>query len=67
LATKLLNRVRDLFHVDLTVRDLFIHSTIFAMAKLLDSHQASGSLPSSPVPGVDLMKEVASHDQPVGR
>ncbi|ELT91027.1 hypothetical protein CAPTEDRAFT_189369 [Capitella teleta] len=65
LATKLLSRVRSEFNVELAVHDLFMHSSVSAMAKVIDSHAAGNANNLvSPVLTVDLLKEVASHDQP---
>ncbi|ELT91031.1 hypothetical protein CAPTEDRAFT_168750 [Capitella teleta] len=61
LATKLLSRVRSEFNVELAVHDLFIHSSVSAMAKVIDSHAAGNANNLvSPVPTVDLLKEVAT-------
>ncbi|KAK2165584.1 hypothetical protein LSH36_48g05032 [Paralvinella palmiformis] len=66
LATKMLNKVMETFNIELTVKDLFVHSTISSMADLLDQHD-----PDKPhrklslVPELDLMREVDNHDQAV--
>jgi len=56
----------ETFNIELTVKDLFVHSTISSMADLLDQHD-----PDKPhrklslVPELDLMREVDNHDQAV--
>jgi len=65
LATKLLSKIHEKFGIQLAVKDLFIHSTVFCLAKLLEvklgdgSSDEEGSLSSSTV---DFMDEVDKHD-----
>lgn len=65
LATKLLGKVKEKFGVELAVRDLFVHSSVSAMAKMIDGQESLTSRET--LPTVDLIKEVDSHDQPIGK
>ncbi|KAI0218537.1 Linear gramicidin synthase subunit D [Lamellibrachia satsuma] len=65
LASKLLAKVAEKFGVELSVTNLFAHSTVSVMARLLDSklHQNAGGDAVVMEPTLDLMKEVEMHDQ----
>ncbi|XP_013419834.1 uncharacterized protein LOC106180401 [Lingula anatina] len=64
LATKLLNRVKEQFKTELTVRDLFIHSTVSMMAKLIERQSGTGDTTLARLsPELDLRKEVEMHNQ----
>ena len=65
LASKLLAKVAEKFGVELSVTNLFAHSTVSVMARLLDSklHQNAGGDAVVMEPTLDLKKEVEMHDQ----
>ncbi|XP_077984922.1 uncharacterized protein LOC144439501 [Glandiceps talaboti] len=66
LAARLLSLIRDSLNVELTVRDLFQHSTIEDMAKLIDvtlQHIENGQIFEGEQSVVDLKAEVAKHDR----
>ena len=69
LASKLLAKVAEKFRVELSVTNLFIHSTVSAMARLLDSMLSQNGSRDAVVaePTLDLAKEVEMHDQNVLR
>jgi hypothetical protein len=51
MATRLLNKVNEEFHVRLTIRDLFAAPTVYEMAKILDGNERNS-------PGKLLIKEI---------
>ncbi|XP_006818170.1 uncharacterized protein LOC102809176, partial [Saccoglossus kowalevskii] len=65
LAAKLLSLIKDKVKVEITVRDLFQHSTVSAMAKLIDAKLKKTEdidiVCKEPV--LNLMSEVVRHDQ----
>ncbi|XP_074650108.1 uncharacterized protein LOC141905204 [Tubulanus polymorphus] len=65
LAAKLLSKTKQLFGVDVTVRELFVHSTISQLASLIEKKMQPDNKPSSPEPSpsIDLVNEVEVHDQ----
>ncbi|XP_070554169.1 uncharacterized protein [Ptychodera flava] len=68
LAARLLSLIKDKFNVEVTVRDLFQHSTVVAMAKLIDSktqHLENGEVYEEEENKVDLVAEVSKHSQGV--
>ena len=69
LATKLLANLNEEFKVEMTVKDLFIHPTVFSLAKAIDSLQGKNTdgEENRMSPTLDLIKEVQRHCQPVDR
>lgn len=66
LAAKLLGKIRESLHVEVTVKDLFIHPSLSSLAKLIDFKLGIGNYSNTqavtPTVGVNLLKEVARHD-----
>ncbi len=56
IATQMISRVRDAFGVDVSMRDLFEHPTLAALANHIEATQQAGT--SSPTPAPQL----AAHD-----
>ena len=70
LASKLLAKVAGKFGVELSVTNLFVHSTVSAMARLLDTILLQqGGMGDAVIiePTLDLKKEVDMHDQNILR
>jgi len=66
LAARLLGMVKEKFALELSVKDLFVHSTVSAMAALITSQSSPGQMPRSPSirhlsKDLDLRKEVEKH------
>ena len=64
LATKLLSKVHEHFRVELSVKDLFVYSTVALMSAQIDrlgDDDAEATL--TPVTSLDLLQEVKRHDQ----
>ena len=73
LATRLLNAINERFSASVSVKDLFIRPTVFAMARHIDvltnrtDSDMSDEDSRSASPPLDLIKEVERHDQAVLR
>ncbi|XP_022103047.1 uncharacterized protein LOC110985905 isoform X2 [Acanthaster planci] len=63
LAARLLNQIRDGFGVQMTVRELFIHSTVTQMSALIDSKLVGESPDQGSYHALNLHEEVNQHDQ----
>ena len=61
---KLLRQVNDKFGLELTIRDLYMHSSISTLAKLIDSiMMGSGETDNSTIDlHIDLKREVKKYD-----
>ncbi|XP_038055415.1 linear gramicidin synthase subunit D-like [Patiria miniata] len=63
LAARLLNQIKDGFGVEMTVRELFIHSTVAQMSTLIDSKIVGDNVDQSLHHNINLHEEVEQHDQ----
>ncbi|XP_071786315.1 uncharacterized protein [Asterias amurensis] len=63
LAARLLTQIKEGFGVEMTVRELFIHSTVTQMSSLIDSKARGNETDKSSQLVLDLHQEVEQHDQ----
>ncbi|XP_050415332.1 uncharacterized protein LOC126829469 isoform X1 [Patella vulgata] len=66
LAAQLLNKVREVFEVDVSVSELFAFPTVYSFSRLIENKQGKVRLDETDtldITSVDLISEVEKHDQ----